>query len=105
MTFYTCDEREGKGTSTQSPAELLGSSLCLQLQEAGCLLQYSIGTSASVRGKAMKQKRGIGERNGSCRETKASYFREALLILKAYFLLTAKQPVTSTAEPGVIQDI
>lgn len=53
----------------------------------------------------MKQKRGIGERNGSCRETKASYFREALLILKAYFLLTAKQSVTSTAEPGVIQDI
>lgn len=53
----------------------------------------------------MKQKYRIGERNDLCRETKASYFREVLSILKTYFLWTSKCSVTSTPEPGVIQDI
>lgn len=87
------------------PSWTLGSSLSLLLQEAACPPQYSTGTSASVRDKAVKQKHGIGERNDSCRETKASCFREVLSTLKAFFLFTAKCSVTSTPEPAAIQDI
>lgn len=55
--------REGKGSSTGAPAELLHSFPSLQLQEAGRPPQRLINTSASIREKTQnkntKQEKGM----------------------------------------------